>query len=352
MFEDRKQKKTSIAGLGEFGLIDRLTGGAKYVQPTTIKGVGDDTAVIDAGAKYMLVTKDLLLEGVHFDMMYYPLMHLGYKAITVNLSDIYAMNGAPTQILAGIGLSSKFSLEAIEEIYRGMYLACEKYSVDLVGGDTSASRQGLVISVTAIGTVDKDKVVYRSGAKPNDLICVSGDLGGAYAGLLLLEREKATFKANPNMQPDLEGNDYILERQLKPEARKDIIRILKELKIKPTSMIDISDGLASELKHLCKKSKTGCNIYEEKIPIDQATYDTARSFNIDPTTCAMNGGEDYELLFTLEMDEYKKIKNLPELTIIGHVTEPQEGINLITRSGQLIEIKAQGWDHLKDETNV
>jgi thiamine-monophosphate kinase len=348
MFENRENRKTNIAELGEFGLIDRLTANAKIIQPSTVKGVGDDTAVIDAGEKFMLVTKDLLLEGIHFDLVYYPLKHLGYKAITVNLSDIYAMNGKPTQVVVGIGLSSKFTLEAVEELYSGMYLACEKYGVDLVGGDTSGSRQGLVLSVTAIGSVDKDKIVYRSGAKPNDLICVSGDLGGAYAGLLVLEREKAAFKSNPNMQPDLHGNDYILERQLKPEAGKEIIRILDELKVKPTAMIDISDGLASELKHICTNSNTGCSIYEEKIPIDQGTFDTARSFNIDPTTCAMNGGEDYELLFTIAMNDYEKVKNIPELTIIGHVTNKNEGLNLITKSGQLVEIKAQGWDHLKD----
>jgi len=344
MFEDRKQKKTSIAELGEFGLIERLTKPAKTIQPSTVKGVGDDTAVIDFGEKYLLLTKDLLLEGVHFDLMYYPLKHLGYKAITVNLSDIYAMNGTPTQVVVGIGLSSKFSLEAIEEIYSGMYLACEKYGVDLVGGDTTGSRQGLVISVTATGFVDKNKIVYRHGAKVGDLVCVSGDLG------LILEREKATFQANPNMQPDLQGNDYILERQLKPEAGKDIIRILDDLKIKPTAMIDISDGLASELKHICKNSESGCTIYEEKIPIDQSTFDTARSFNIDPTTCAMNGGEDYELLFTIDLSQYETIKNIPEITVIGHITEAKEGINLITRSGQMVGIQAQGWDHLKEET--
>lgn len=352
MFEDRKQKKTNIAELGEFGLIERLTARAKTAQPSTVKGVGDDTAVIDTGDKYLLITKDLLLEGVHFDLMYYPLKHLGYKAITVNLSDIYAMNGTPAQVVVGIGLSSKFSLEAIEEIYSGMYLACEKYGVDLIGGDTSGSRQGLIISVTATGFVDKNKIVYRSGANVGDLICVSGDLGGAYAGLLILERERATFEANPNMQPDLQGSDYILERQLKPEAGKNIISIFDALKIKPTAMIDISDGLASELKHICKSSGTGCNIYEEKIPIDQQTFDTARSFNIDPTTCAMNGGEDYELLFTIAMNDYEKIKNIPEITVIGHITEAREGTNLITRSGQMVAIQAQGWDHLKDKAEI
>lgn len=347
MFEKRETNKKTIEELGEFGLIDHLIKGAKILQPSTIRGAGDDTAVIDAGEKYMLVTKDLLLEGVHFDMSYYPLKHLGYKAITVNLSDIYAMNGTPRQVIIGLGISSRFSLEALEELYAGMYAACEKYGVDLVGGDTTSSLRGLFLSVTAIGTVDKDKVVYRGPAAENDLLCVSGDLGGAYAGLLVLEREKAVFKANPNMQPDLEGHDYILERQLKPEARQDIVKILDELKILPTAMIDISDGLASEIKHICKHSDLGCTVYEDKIPIDQHTYDTARSFKMDPTLYAMNGGEDYELLFTIKVEDYEKIKNVPEISVIGHMTAAGSGINLITKSGPLVEIKAQGWDHLK-----
>ncbi len=347
MFEKRETRRTSIETLGEFGLIDHLTKDIKIKQPTTICGVGDDTAVIDAGANYMLVTKDLLLEGVHFDLSYYPLLHLGYKAIAVNLSDIYAMNGTPRQVIVGLGLSSKFPLEAIEELYKGMYAACEKYNVDLVGGDTTSSLRGLFISVTAIGTVDKDKVVYRGPAFENDLLCVSGDLGAAYAGLLILEREKTVFKANPDMQPDLEGHDYILERQLKPEARQDVIRILDDLKIKPTAMIDISDGLASEIKHICKHSDLGCTVYEDKIPIDQHTYDTARSFNMDPSMYALNGGEDYELLFTINVEHFEKIKNIPEISIIGHITNKKDGINLITKSGPVVEIKAQGWDHLK-----
>jgi thiamine-monophosphate kinase len=349
MFRDSNEKKTDIASLGEFGLIDRLTEGIVHRQPTTIKGVGDDAAVIDAGEKYLLVTKDLLLEGIHFDLTYYPLSHLGYKAISVNISDICAMNGTPHQVVVGIGLSSRFPLEAVEELYKGMFAACEKYGVDMVGGDTTSSVQGLVLSVTALGMVDKDKVVYRSGAHDGDLLCVSGDLGGAYAGLLVLEREKAVFKANPEMQPDLEGHDYILERQLKPEARLDIVRMLGDLGIKPTSMIDISDGLASEIKHLCKHSDIGCTVYEEKIPIDQSTYDTARSFKMDPTTYTMNGGEDYELLFTITPDDYEKVKNLPEITVIGHMTEKNEGVRLITRSGPVVPIAAQGWDHLKQK---
>lgn len=350
MFRDSNEKKTDIATLGEFGLIDRLTEGIVHRQPTTIKGVGDDAAVIDTGEKYLLVTKDLLLEGIHFDLTYYPLSHLGYKAISVNISDICAMNGTPHQVVVGIGLSSRFPLEAVEELYKGIYAACEKFGVDLVGGDTTSSVQGLVLSVTALGTVDKDKVVYRSGAHEGDLLCVSGDLGGAYAGLLVLEREKAVFKANPEMQPDLEGHDYILERQLKPEARMDIVRMLADLGVKPTSMIDISDGLASEIKHLSKHSDIGCAVYEEKIPIDQSTYDTARSFKMDPTTYTMNGGEDYELLFTISPDDYEKVKSLPEITVIGHMTEKNEGVRLITRSGPVVPIEAQGWDHLKEES--
>lgn len=337
----------SIAELGEFGLIDVLTKNIVLTQPSTVNGVGDDAAVIDIGDKYLLVSKDLLLEGIHFDMMYQPLRHLGYKAIAVNLSDIYAMNGTPTHILVGIGISSRYTLEAIEEVYTGMRMACEKFKVDFVGGDTTSSAQGLVISVTVLGTVEKENLVYRGPALINELLCVSGDLGGAYAGLLILEREKAEFKANPNMQPDLQGNEYVLERFLKPEPREDIIQILKELKIKPTAMIDISDGLASEIKHICKHSDLGCTVYEEKIPIDQQTYDTARSFRMDPTLYALNGGEDYELLFTIRQDDYEKIKNIPEITIIGHMTDKNSGINLVTKSGTVVEIKAQGWDHLK-----
>jgi len=350
MFEKRGTKRMEISELGEFGLIDHLTSGVKIHHTQTVKGVGDDAAVIDSGDKFTLITKDLLLEGIHFDLTYVPLKHLGYKAIVVNLSDIYAMNGTPHQVIIGLGMSNRFSLEAVEELYAGMYLACEKYKVDLVGGDTCSSVQGLVLSVTAVGTVAKDKVVYRGPANEGDLLCVSGDLGGAYAGLLVLEREKAVYKANPEMQPELHGYDYILQRQLKPEARRDIIEILDKTGIKPTAMIDISDGLASEIKHICKHSNLGCTIYEEKIPIEQSTYDTARSFDMDPTLYALNGGEDYELLFTIRQADYELIKNILEISIIGHLTDKSMGVNLITKSGTQVEIKAQGWDHMKERS--
>jgi thiamine-monophosphate kinase len=337
----------TISELGEFGLIDKLTENIRLTNPNTVKGVGDDAAVIDTGSNYLLVTKDLLLEGIHFDMTYQPLRHLGYKAVVVNLSDICAMNGTPTHIVVGIGFSSRYTLEAIEEIYEGMRVACEKFNVDFVGGDTTSSVQGLVISVTAMGTVEKDMVTYRGPAAQNELLCVSGDLGGAYAGLMILEREKAEFKANPNMQPNLGGNEYVLERFLKPEPRQDIVRMLKDLKIKPTAMIDISDGLASEIKHICKHSDLGCTVFEEKIPMDQQTYDTARSFDMDPTMYALNGGEDYELLFTIAQSDFEKIKNIPDITVIGHMTDKNSGINLVAKSGAVVEIKAQGWDHMK-----
>ncbi|MBE0640049.1 MAG: thiamine-phosphate kinase [Bacteroidales bacterium] len=347
MSEEKSKTPLTIAELGEFGLIDVLTKNLSLTRPNTVAGVGDDAAVIDIGEKYLLVSKDLLLEGIHFDMTYQPLRHLGYKAITVNLSDICAMNGTPTHVLVGIGISSRYTLEAIEEIYTGMRMACEKFKVDFVGGDTTSSVQGLVLSVTAIGTVEKDRVVYRGPALQNELLCVSGNLGGAYAGLLILEREKAEFKANPNMQPDLQGNEYVLERFLKPEPREDIVLLLRELKVKPTAMIDISDGLGSEIKHICKHSDLGCTVYEDKIPIDQQTYDIARSFKMDPTMYTLNGGEDYELLFTIRQEDFEKIKNIPEITVIGHMTDKNSGINLVTKSGVLVEIKAQGWDHLK-----
>ena len=342
MFEN--QEKTNIESLGEFGLIDHLTGQFEPKQKSTEKGVGDDAAVIDFCGKKALVSTDMLLEGIHFDLAYTPLKHLGYKAIQVNLSDIYAMNSIATQVTVSIGISSKFPLEAIEELYKGIYLACEKYGVDLVGGDTSSSRQGLVISVTALGYADEKDIVYRNGAEDGDIICVSGDLGGAYVGLQLLEREKLVYLENPNIQPDLEGKDYIVERQLKPEARKDVIQLLKEAGIKPTSMIDISDGLASEILHICSQSNKGCKLYEDKIPIDPMTYDTARQFNLDPTICALSGGEDYELLFTIKQLDYEKIKNYPDISFIGYITEPSAGKNLITKSGAMHELKAQGWN--------
>jgi thiamine-monophosphate kinase len=345
MFENKG--RTEIELLGEFGLIDHLTKNITLRNDTSVKGIGDDAAVLNFDGKKTLVSTDLLLEGIHFDLAYTPLKHLGYKAVQVNLSDIYAMNGTASQITVSIGISSKFPLEAVEELYLGITIACEKYGIDLIGGDTSSSKQGLVISITSIGYVDEDKVCYRDGAKEGDLICVSGDLGGAYIGLQLLEREKNIFLENPQIQPDLEGKDYIVERQLKPEARKDIIEVLSAIAVKPTSMIDVSDGLASEILHICKQSNTGCKLYEDKIPIDPMTYDTARDFGIDPTVCALNGGEDYELLFTVSQSDYEKIKNSADISIIGHITEASAGCNLISKSNIVHEIKAQGWNAFK-----
>ncbi|MGZ3811273.1 MAG: thiamine-phosphate kinase [Mucilaginibacter sp.] len=346
MFEN--SEKTNIESLGEFGLIYHLTKQIKLKQKSTVKGIGDDAAVLDFGDKKTLVSTDMLLEGIHFDLAYTPLKHLGYKAVQVNLSDIYAMNGTATQVTISLGISSKFPLEAVEELYEGIYLACEKYNVDLVGGDTTSSRQGLVISVTALGYADEQDITYRSTAEEGDLICVSGDLGGAYVGLQLLEREKLVYIENPNIQPDLEGKDYIIERQLKPEARKDIVELLKDIDVKPTSMIDISDGLASEILHICKQSNKGCNLYEDKIPLDPMTYETAREFNLDPTVCALSGGEDYELLFTVKQADYEKIKLQMDISIIGHITEPSAGCNLVTKSGVTHVLKAQGWNAFKD----
>lgn len=336
--------KTDIKELGEFGLIKHLTQAVELSQESTKKGIGDDAAVLDFSGKRTLISTDLLLENIHFDLRYTPLKHLGYKAVQVNLSDIYAMNGIASQITFSIGLSSKFPLEAVEELYAGALIACKKYGVDLVGGDTSASVQGLIISVTSIGYANEDKIVYRSGAQKGDLLCVSGDLGGAYVGLQLLEREKRIFLENPNIQPDLEGKDYIVERQLKPEARKDIVELLRELDVKPTSMIDVSDGLASEILHICEASNVGCKLYEEKIPIDPMTYDTAREFGLDPTVCALSGGEDYELLFTVPQSDYDKIKGHPDITVIGYITEPSEGKDMISKSGKVHQLKAQGWN--------
>ncbi len=343
MLED-KSGRTELSELGEFGLIKHLTENIVLKNESSVKGVGDDAAVIDHNSKQIVVTTDLLLEGIHFDLAYVPLQHLGYKAVVVNLSDVYAMNAIPKQITVSIGTSNRFSVEAVEELYKGIYIACEKYNVDLVGGDTSTSVSGLVISVTAIGEAEKENIVYRSGAKDSDLICVTGDLGGAYMGLQLLEREKQIFKENPKIQPDLAGNDYILERQLKPEARKDIPTLLKALNVLPTSMIDVSDGLASELLHICTQSDVGCTIYEDKIPIDPTTYTKAREFNLDPTVCAMSGGEDYELLFTIDLKDYDKVKANPDITVIGHITSKSAGYNLVTKSGTQHPISAQGWD--------
>lgn len=345
---EKETTRTEISELGEFGLIDALTKNIIIKNKSTVKGVGDDTAVIEKNdEKYTLITTDLLIEGVHFDMIYTPLKHLGYKAAIVNFSDIVAMNGNPQQLIIGLSASNRFSVEALEEIYSGVYLACEKYGVDLVGGDTTSSPSSLFLSLTAIGEIKKEKIAYRSTAKSGDLICVSGDLGGAYMGLLILEREKKVFQDNPEIQPDLDGNDYLIGRQLKPEARLDIINKLEKEKIIPTSMIDISDGLASEVLHICKNSNLGCALYEEKLPIDATTAGAANEFGLDPTTAAMNGGEDYELLFTISQSDYEKIKNIKDISIIGHIAEKSEGSNLISTSGHIVEIKAQGWDALK-----
>ena len=341
MSEDR----TDLNAIGEFGLISRLTADTKKYQDSTIAGVGDDAAVIDAGDKYILVSTDMLVEGIHFNLMYAPLMHLGYKAAIVNFSDIYAMNGDVTQITVSIAVSSRFTAEALEEIYKGIHKACELYQVDLVGGDTTSSTSGLIISITAIGEVKKEELVMRSGGKENELLVVTGDLGGAFMGLQILERENEVFKANPDMQPQFENKDYILERQLKPEARKDVIHYLKELGIKPTTMIDISDGLASEVLHLCEASDLGCQLYDEKLPIDQETYDTAREFDLDPSTCALNGGEDYELLFSVSQENFDKIKDSKHMTIVGHFTDKNSGCNIVDRGGKSIPLTAQGWNH-------
>lgn len=341
------KSRTSISDLGEFGLIERLTKNIVLRNNSTVLGVGDDAAILDYKEKQVVVSTDLLTEGIHFNLMYVPLKHLGYKAVAVNLSDIYAMNATPKQITVSIAISGKFSVEAVEELYSGIMLACEKYNVDLVGGDTTSSLTGLTISVTALGEAEKDKVVKRSGAKANDLLCVSGDLGGAYMGLQLLERENEVFKVNQNMQPKLEGYDYILERQLKPEPRADVVSAFKKLGIQPTSMIDISDGLSSEIMHLCKNSELGCNLFEDKIPMDSQTKKMAEELGINPLVAALNGGEDYELLFTLALDDYEKIKNDPDFTIIGHMTEAKEGINLVTAAGSAIPLEAQGWNHAK-----
>jgi len=338
--------RTELSALGEFGLIERLASRIQLAQPSSLKGIGDDAAVIDPTGLHQVVTTDMLVEGVHFDLSYVPLKHLGYKAVVVNLSDVYAMNAEPRQITVALALSNRFPVEAVDELYAGMLLACEHYGVDLVGGDTCSSKSGLIISITAIGAAPKEDIVYRSGATNGDLLVVSGDLGGAYMGLQILEREKAVF-TETGAQPDLEGHDYILERQLKPEARKDIIELLKKLEVKPTSMIDISDGLASEAIHLCRASGLGVRIYDDKLPIDPTTYQTARDFTLDPTTCALNGGEDYELLFTLAQSDFEKIKANPSLSIIGHMTDAVGGYTLVDRQGGMHDLKAQGWDAFK-----
>jgi thiamine-monophosphate kinase len=348
--QDNSTPRTELERLGEFGLINFLTKNIILKQNSTLKGVGDDAAVLSFEAnKKCIITTDMLVEGVHFDLSYVPLKHLGYKAVMVNISDLAAMNAMPRQITVSIALSNRFSLEAVDELYQGIYLACEKSNVDVVGGDTTSSTSGLIISVTAIGEAIENELVYRDGARENDLIVVSGDLGAAYVGLQLLEREKDVYlSSNKQVQPDLEGHDYILERQLKPEARTDINELLKKLEVLPTSMIDVSDGLSSEMLHICTASGKGCNLYEEKIPIDPTTYNTAREFNLDPTVCALNGGEDYELLFTIDLKDFDKIKGNPNFTVIGHMTEQAQGCNLITKSGALYPLTAQGWNALQE----
>ena len=349
MIEDKTPHRTSLADLGEFGLIDRLTEGFKIHNPSTLKGVGDDAAVMDFKDKKTVVSTDLLIEGVHFDLSYVPLKHLGYKAVSVNVSDIYAMNATATQITVSIAVSNRFPLEALEELYAGIRLACDRYKVDLVGGDTTSSTRGLIISVTAIGEANEEDLVYRNGAQPNDLIVLTGDIGGAYMGLQILEREKAVFQVNPNSQPDIEMYSYILERQLKPEARKDIPPLLKQLGVKPTAMMDVSDGLSSELLHICKQSGVGCRLYEDKIPLDPQVISTCEEFNLDSTTIALSGGEDYELLFTIAQADYDKIKGNPNFSVIGYITDKEEGVNLVTRAGQFIPIIARGWNALSND---
>ncbi|WP_059025508.1 thiamine-phosphate kinase [Gabonibacter massiliensis] len=338
-----KKPLTQLSTLGEFGLIRHLTKDIKLNNPSTIKGVGDDAAVLDYKDKKVLVSTDMLIEGVHFDLTYTPLKHLGYKSVATNASDIFAMNGTPRQITVSLALSNRFSLEAVEELYAGIYLACEHYGIDLVGGDTTSSKTGMCISITVIGEAEENDIVYRNTAKENDLICVSGDLGAAYMGLQLLEREKTVYNGNPEAQPDFTGYEYILERQLKPEARGDIIRLLKEKNIRPTAMMDISDGLSSEILHICHDSGVGCRIYEEKIPIDYQTYKMAEELNMNATVCALSGGEDYELLFTVPLKYLDTLTTLEDISIIGHTCKTEEGYTLVTRDGNEFELKAQGW---------
>ena len=339
--------RTEIASLGEFGLIDHLTRNNETRNASTVVSVGDDAAVLDHFGKQVVVTTDLLIEGVHFDLLYTPLTHLGYKSVIANLSDVYAMNATPTQVTVSIGISNRFSVEALEEFYEGVYAACEKYNVDLVGGDTTTSNKGFIISVTAIGEVAENRFVKRDSAKKGDLLCVSGDLGAAYLGLLLMEREKKIFLESPAVQPDLEGQDYILRRLLKPEARKDIIEFFEENDILPTSMMDISDGLSSEILHICKQSNAGCIVYEDKLPVAEPSREFAFKLELDPTACALSGGEDYELLFTLDQKDYDKIVLNEQISVIGYITEPGEGVHILTRSGKKHAVTAQGWNAFK-----
>ncbi|MFN4006300.1 MAG: thiamine-phosphate kinase [Chitinophagaceae bacterium] len=336
--------RTEIASLGEFGLIDHLTKNFEITNASTMLGIGDDAAVIDHFGKQTVISTDLLIEGVHFDLMYTPLKHLGYKSVVVNVSDIYAMNATPTHITMSVAFSNRFSVEALTEFYEGVYAACEKYGVDLIGGDTSSSQKGFIISVTAIGEANAEQIVKRNTAKKGDLICVSGDLGASFLGLTLLEREKKIFLENPGVQPDLENENYIVGRLLKPEARKDIISFFEAQQILPTAMMDVSDGLSSEILHICKQSNVGCRIYEEKLPIHEDARKAAFKFGLDPTVCALSGGEDYELLFTLSQKDYDKITLNEEIAVIGYITEVEEGKKLITRSNNLHDITAQGWN--------
>ena len=352
MFENKDNATTPISALGEFGLIDHLTKHFKIQHTTTVKGIGDDAAVIAAEKNTQLVvTTDMLVEGVHFDLSYMPLKHLGYKAVMVNLSDVYAMNATAKQITVSVAISNRFPVEAMEELYAGIQTAAELYKIDVIGGDTTSSTSGLIISVTALGEAEAKKITYRSGAKENDLLVVTGDLGAAYLGLQVLEREKEVFKVNPNAQPDLEKYSYLVERQLKPEARRDIPGLLAELEVQPTAMIDISDGLSSEIIHICKSSMVGCNLYEDKIPLDPQVISTCEEFNMDSTTIALSGGEDYELLFTVATEDFPKIKGNPHLSVIGHITKENEGMHLITRANTKIELIARGWNALEDEAD-
>lgn len=341
------EERTEISSLGEFGLIEHLTRNIELQNASSLLGVGDDAAVIDHFGKQTVISTDLLLEGVHFDLMYTPLKHLGYKSVIVNLSDIYAMNAIPTQITLSLGISNRFSLQALDEFYEGVYAACERYGVDLIGGDTTSSQKGFVISVTALGEVAPDQFVKRSTARKGDLICVSGDLGAAYVGLLFLEREKKIFMESPGVQPDLENESYVIGRLLKPEARRDIIAFFEKSDIKPTAMMDISDGLSSDLLHICKQSNLGCVLYEEKLPIADAMRNAAYKFEIDPTACALSGGEDYELLFTVAQEDYEKLTLQEEISVVGYMTAPEEGSNIITKGGNKHALIAQGWNHLK-----
>lgn len=342
---EEQLKRTEISDLGEFGLIDRLTQNVSLHNASSLKGIGDDAAVIDNQGFLTVVSTDMLVEGIHFDLMYTPLKHLGYKSVIVNLSDIYAMNATPKQVTVSIAMSSRFSVEALDELYAGIHAACEKYSVDLIGGDTSASNKGLIISVTAIGQGEKDKLAYRNGAKIGDLVCISGDVGGAYLGLQILEREKQIYLANPNVQPDLEEQNYLIGRQLKPEARKDIIEMFAKNQLIPTAMIDVSDGVASDLFHICKQSNVGAYLEESGVPIHPDSQLMALKFQLDPITCALSGGEDYELLFTIDPKDIDKIKFLPDIYIAGEITDVKDGIKLHTKGGNIHDLKAQGWTH-------